>query len=190
MQPQDAFSFDLPHPVLTKIGDANTRPTFATILVTHIELNANAASVYSTRGDRLLGHLALAINAPNYKSHSQGNVAVILPINPPAIPEHKDKATEAEIAEDNRQQKASHLDFVFWHNVDTVLRDLLIAAIPAIFVTAKKNPVTGFGNVTCLQLITHLHDMYVQITENELEDNIKCMKTQWNPPTAIKSLFV
>jgi hypothetical protein len=60
MSPHD---FDLPHPVLTKIGDTNNEPNFATILVTHVELNANAASIYSTRGDGVHGHLALTINA-------------------------------------------------------------------------------------------------------------------------------
>jgi hypothetical protein len=108
----DDFSFDLPHPVLTKIGDANTKPTFATILVTHIELNTIAASVYSARGDVLLGHLSLAINAPDYKSRTQGNVAFVPPVNPPVVPERKDKATEAEIAEDNWQHKANRLDFL------------------------------------------------------------------------------
>jgi hypothetical protein len=49
--------------VLTRIGDINTEPTFATILGTHVELNANAASIYSTLGDGVHGHLALTINA-------------------------------------------------------------------------------------------------------------------------------
>jgi hypothetical protein len=66
MPPHDASSFDLPHPVLTKIGDANTKPTFANILVTHIKLNANAASVYSVRGDGFPSHLACITNAPHY----------------------------------------------------------------------------------------------------------------------------
>jgi hypothetical protein len=51
MPSHDTNSFDLPHPILTNIGDANKEPTFTTILVTHIKLNANAASVYSARGD-------------------------------------------------------------------------------------------------------------------------------------------
>jgi hypothetical protein len=63
MPSHDTNSFNLPHPVLTTIGDANREPTFATIIITHIELNANASSVYSARGDGLLGHLDLTINA-------------------------------------------------------------------------------------------------------------------------------
>jgi hypothetical protein len=80
------YDFDLPHPVLTKIGDTNTEPTFATILVTHVELNANAASIYSTQGDGLHGHLALTINADNYKQHSIGGVALRSKYPPPLQP--------------------------------------------------------------------------------------------------------
>jgi hypothetical protein len=47
-----------------------------------------------------------------------------------------------------------------------LLRNLLISAVPSIFITAKKTPFTGFGNFTCLQLLAHLHDTYGQITEN------------------------
>jgi hypothetical protein len=103
MPSNDANSFGLPHPILTKIGDSNTKPTFTSILITHIELNSNAASVYSTRGDGLLGHLALTINSVDCTSRSKGNVDFDPPVNPPASPTNKDNATEADIAEDNRK---------------------------------------------------------------------------------------
>jgi hypothetical protein len=189
----DATSFDLLHPVLTKIDDANTEPTFTTILITHIKLNANAASVYSPRGDGLFGHLALTINAVDYELRRQGNVPFDKPVNPPTVPSHKDKAIEAEIAEQYWQHNALRIEFILWHNVDAVLHNLLITAVPGIFIAAKKNPVTGFGNVTCLKLLTHLHDNYGnygKITEQDLEDNMTRIRSQWNPPKAIRSLFV
>jgi hypothetical protein len=71
-----------------------------------------------------------------------------------------------------------------------VLCNLLIAAVSGIFIAAKKNPVTGFSNVTCLELLTHLHDDYGKITEQDLKDNVTTMRAQWNPPTAIESMFV
>jgi hypothetical protein len=151
--------------VLTKSGDTNTEPAFTTILITNIELNANAASGYSERGDRLLGHLALTINAIYYVSHSKGDVGFNAPFNSPSVPVHKDKATEADIAKENPQHKAHRLELVLWKNVNTVLRNLLVAAVPGIFIAANKNPVTGFINVTCLKLLTHLYDTYGQITE-------------------------
>jgi hypothetical protein len=190
MPSNDTHSYDLPHPILTTIDDANTEPTFASILITHIELNANTASVYSARGGGLLGHLALTINSVDYKSRSKGNVDFDPPINPPASPTHKDNATEAEIVDDNRKHTALRREFVQWHNVDAVLRNLLIAAGPGIFLATMKNPATGFGNVTCLKLLTHLHNNYGNITEQELEANVLRMRAQWNPPTAIESLFV
>jgi hypothetical protein len=92
--------------------------------------------------------------------------------------------------EDTLKLSALRREFVQWHNVDAVLRNLLIAAVPGIFLATMKNPVTGFGNVTCLALLTHLHNNYEKITEQELEANVVRMRAQWNPLTAIESLLV
>jgi hypothetical protein len=73
MSPIEASSFEFPHPILTKIGDNKTEPTFASILIAHVELNANAASIYSARRDGLQGHLALTIAANDYIERSLGN---------------------------------------------------------------------------------------------------------------------
>jgi hypothetical protein len=132
-----------------------------------------------------LGHLALTTNAVDYESRSKGNMPFEKPTNPPTVPAHKDKANEAEIAKDNRQYKALRLEFLLWYNIDAVLHNLLIAAVPCIFIAAKKNPVTGFGNVTCLELLSHLHDNYGKITDQELEDNVNRMRSQWNLSTVI-----
>jgi hypothetical protein len=106
MAPIDATSFDFPHPVLTKIGNLNTEPTFASILVAHVELNVNAASIYSARGDGLQGHLALTIDANDYIKRSLGNKPFEAPIAPSAFPSHSESASDAQIAETNRQHKA------------------------------------------------------------------------------------
>jgi hypothetical protein len=102
MSPHDAFSFDLPHPVLTRIGDTATAPTFATIITTHVELNANAALIYSARGDGVHGHITITINTEDYNLRSIAGVAFKVPKAPPSFPAHKDKATDTEITEDNR----------------------------------------------------------------------------------------
>jgi hypothetical protein len=86
MAPIDASSFDFPHPVLTKIGDKNTEPTFTLILVAHVELNANAASIYSARGDGLQGHLALTVDANDYIEHIIGNKPFGPLTAPPVVP--------------------------------------------------------------------------------------------------------
>jgi hypothetical protein len=83
MAPIDALSFDFPHPVLTKIGDNNTEPTFASILIAHVKLNVNAASIYSARGDGLQGHLTLTIDDNYYVERSLSNK----PFDPLQIPQ-------------------------------------------------------------------------------------------------------
>jgi hypothetical protein len=62
---------------------------------------------------------------------------------------------------------------LLWHNAGALLRNLLIAAVPEIFLAAKRNPVTGFGSVKCIALVTHLHDVYDRIAERELEQNVQ-----------------
>jgi hypothetical protein len=133
MAPIDASSCNFPYPVLTKIGDNNTEPTFASILVAHVELNANAASIYSAHGDGLQGHLALTIDAKDYIEHSIDNEPFDPPTAPPAASVHLTTAPDAQIAETNRQHKVQKEEFILFHNADTALRNLLIAVVPPIF---------------------------------------------------------
>jgi hypothetical protein len=190
MAPINASSFDFPHPVLTKIGDNNTEPTFVSIMVAHVELNANAASIYSARGDGLQGHLALTIDATNYIKRSIGNKPFDPPTTPPSVPTHLTTASDAQITETNRQHKIQKEEFILFHNADTALRNLLIAAVPPIFLADQRDPMTGFGNKTVLQLLTYLHTTFGRISEKELEQNTARMQLQWNPPTAIEASFL
>jgi hypothetical protein len=140
MVPIDASSFELPHPVLTKIGDNNTEPTFTSILIAHVELNANAASIYSARGDGLQGHLALTIDANDYVERSLRNKPFLPPTAPPTFPIHSETASNAQIMETNRQHKAKKEEFILFHNADTALHNLLIAAVPPIFLADQRDP--------------------------------------------------
>jgi hypothetical protein len=151
MAPIDASSFNFPHPVLTKIGDNNTEPTYASILVAHVELNANAASIYSARGDGLQCHLALTIDANNYIECIIDNKPFDPPTAPPAVPTHFTTASDAQIAETNHQHKVQKEEFILFHNADTALRNLLISAVQPIFLADQRDPMTGFGNKTVLQ---------------------------------------
>jgi hypothetical protein len=190
MVPINASSFDFPHPVLTKIGDNNTEPTFTPILVAHVELNANAASVYLARGDGLQGHLALKIDANDYIEHSIGNKPFGPPMAPPAAPVHLTTASDAHIVETNRQHKVQKEEFILFHNADAALRNLLIAAVPPFFLADQRDPMTGFGNKTVLQLLIYLRTTFVSISEKELEQNTARMQLQWNPPTSVGALFL
>jgi hypothetical protein len=190
MAPIDASSFDFPHPIFTKIGDNNTEPTFTLILVVYLELNTNSASVYSTRGDGLQHHLSLTIDDKDYIERIIGNKPFDLPTAPPAPPTHLTTASDAHIAETNHQHKVQKEEFILFHNADTALGNLLIAAVLPMFLADQRDPMTGFGNRTVLQLLTYLHTTFGSISEKELEQNTARMQLQWNPPTAIEALFL
>jgi hypothetical protein len=165
MAPIDASSFDLPHPVLTKIGDNNTELTFASILVAHVELNVNAASIYSARGDGLQDHLVITIYATDYIKRSIGNKPFDPPMAPPAVPTHLTTASDAQIAETNRQHKIQKEEFILFHNADTALHNILITSVPPIFIAYQRDPMTGFGNKTILQILTDLHTTFGSISD-------------------------
>jgi hypothetical protein len=101
------------------------------ILVAHVELNANAASIYSVRGDGLQGHLALTIDDNDYIERSIGNTPFDPPTAPPAAPTHLTTASDAQIVETNRHHKVQNEEFTLFHNADTAPRNLLIAAVPS-----------------------------------------------------------
>jgi hypothetical protein len=164
MAPIDASSFNFPHPVLTKIGNNNTEPTIASIMVAHVELNVNVASIYSAHG-WLEGHLSLTIDASNYIKRSIENKPFDPPMAPPAVPTHLTTESDAQIAETNRQHKIQKEEFILFHNVDTALRNLLITAVPPIFIADQRDPMTGFGNKTVIQLLTYLHTTFGSISE-------------------------
>jgi hypothetical protein len=190
MAPIDASSFEFPHPVLVKIDEKNTEPTFVSILVPHVELNPNAASIYSARGDGLQCHLVLTIDANDYIEHIIGNKPFDPPAAPPSAPVHLTTASDALIVETNRQHKVQKEEFILFHNTDTALLNLLITAVQPIFIANQHDPMTGFGKKTVLQLLAYLHTTFGSISEKELEQNTARMQLQWNPPTAIETLFL
>jgi hypothetical protein len=73
----------------------------------------------------------------------------------------------------NQWQECNH-----YHIVDTLLRSqLLIVAVPAVYLTALCDPVITFTSTTILQqILDHLHDQYGGITESQLNSNTEQMK--------------
>jgi hypothetical protein len=133
-------------------------------MVAHVELNANAASIYSARGDGLQGHLALTLDATYYIKRSIGNKPRDPPMAPPAVPTHLTTISDAQIAETNCQHKIQKEEFILFHNADTALCNLIIAVVPPFFLADQRDPMTGFGNKTVLQLPTYLHTTFGSIS--------------------------
>jgi hypothetical protein len=112
----------------------------------------------------------------------------IVPLNPGTLT-HPPGATGPQISEAVRTHKEQMDNFQLYYNVDKALRNQLLAATPEAFIQTIKDPYLGFGQRTCLDVITHLRTTYGEITPNELDKNAERMATAWHPPTPIEDLF-
>jgi hypothetical protein len=133
--------------------------------VVQVQLNANAASVHSDRGNGGNGHLTLKITPVGYALRSINHVTFTPPTNPPAGPAHADDTTSAQISEDNSDHAHKWHEFNHYHNVDKILRNQLIVTVPVIYIAALCYPTIAFGSTTTMELLTHIHDMYGGKTE-------------------------
>ena len=178
-----------PIKTLTPISTSTSKPTYATITVAQTQLNGNAMSVPSDGGDGILGHLALTVTAAVYDDLSAGNVPFVPPVNPGPAPIHPPNATGAQIAETNRQWKEDRSTYRTYHEVDKALRNQVIEAVHPSYIRSLYNVQTGYGNLTCRQLLEHLWLQYGTIMQDELDANTKSMMQPWSPPTPIETLF-
>jgi hypothetical protein len=189
-----AITVNFPYPVFTALGTTNTDPTFNTLQVVQVQLNDNAASIHSDHGHGVNGHLASTTTPADYALRSINRVTFTPPTNHPALPAHSDDATSAQIADDNRAHAHQQHNFKHYHTVNKILQNQRIAAVPAIYIAALRDPVIAFGNTTTLELLTHLHDTYGGIdggTDGCTDEmNTVTMKDQWQPPTYIEVLYL
>lgn len=173
-----------PHPVLTKIDV----PSFTTLAVLHTEINANAMSVATMRGNGALGHLGLTVPAAKYLLASNG-VAFIPPANPGPDPVHPPLATQYVISEANRVHLAEEKAFNVFIGVEAALKKQLLEAVPLTYIKKLSSKSFGFATVTVLDILNHLDNQHGEITEDDLANNLKNMDREWNPSQPIFDLW-
>jgi hypothetical protein len=123
--PNDQITQNAPYPVLTTLGNSNTDPYFATLQVVHQELNANAASIHTLRGDGISGHHILTITATAHTARGVGNKVFTVPPCPTEKVTHAQPATTFTISEENRLHTEARREFMLYSNIDKALRNQL-----------------------------------------------------------------
>jgi len=174
-----------PHPELTPIVGTPTNPTIQTI---QKQLYANALAVHSTRGGGANGHLALLMPATAYLTRA--GVAFIPPIHPGNAPIHGVNATGNQIIEVNRQYKQDLHDFQLFSNVNTTLKQQLLAAIDVDFLRILEDTDFGFTDVLPSTMLTHLKDTYGQISRDDIEANRQKLSMDLNVDEPIEALWL
>jgi len=80
--------------------------------------------------------------------------------------------------------------FNTYQAVSQALRNLILAAVPPVYINSLSHDITGFGNVSALTIIPSLWKRYGTITQAELAENISRMSAPWNLPQPIEDLFL
>jgi hypothetical protein len=177
--------FTLQHDPLTPL-DPNTPPNAITIRLLSRELYANTQPITTTLGGGEHGHLGMLMPEADYILISN-RAARYVPPNKPAVPRYAGSTTA------QNQQKANHKrameEYQEHRGLQDQIQQLLIQAIPKVYIATLAHHTTGMSLVTPMKILEHLRETYGQITPQDLEDNLKMIKTPWNPDTPIETVF-
>ncbi len=174
-----------PHPVVTKIIG---RPTFSQIQKFNKKLKANAASVPTTLGGGLLGHLGLLLTPAEYATVT--NAQFMFPVNPGLGAEVPQTSTAAQTGHLVRTHQALKHTYDTCVNVETALKQQIIHAVENAFISALENEHTGYNAVTAKQIMDHLFTTCGQISNEAMEDNDKTFKKQFDIDEPIENLWM
>ena len=153
-----------PYPIVTRIHEPGQKPTRERVLQCLLEINTNAVSVItSTLGAPGFGLLGLTTTGAEYLMLT--GLAWHRPAQPAAAPTVAHDATQFIIAEANRVWTGEWIQYNMMLQVDTVLRNQLLAAADDMYYCSLFQPVVGYGRRTALDLLTHLQTHYAEFDE-------------------------
>ena len=171
-----------PITTLTRIAG---QPTYEQIKEVNEELNANAASIVSSRGGGAHGNLALTVSPATYATLlATLFVAPTMPnaVNPAGL-------TGPQIANANRVYEEQKAEFHSYVNLQNALKKQLIAAVDPLFLQTIRQQYVGFANRSLREMLQHLYDTYADISAENLEENDKKMREPWDPNAPFEELI-
>lgn len=190
IDPVSTIIASFPIPELSILGDTANRPTYPSLLKIQNELNTNAASIDTTQGTGIHGLLVLTMPTAEFLTMVGFNnadppvqIQHAAPINPGALPPD----STAAVARTHAENLFHHQTY---HSTDKALKKMLLAACPDIYLSAIKNPRTGYATVTTLQMMNHLWATYGEIKPEDLDQNLITMATQWHPSSPLETLYL
>jgi hypothetical protein len=177
--------FVLPHDPLTPL-DPHSKPTPRAIRLLRSELYANVTAIASELGGGEHGHLGMLMPAAEYIAISNGGVPYDIPVRPP-MPVFQ--GTAAVIATTQANYERETATYTTHRDLSTHIKQLILTAVPKIYLDALSHPDFGYANVSPRQLLTHLVTTCGQITTMDLRDNLQRIKSPWNPDLPIETVF-
>jgi len=161
------------HQVLTRIHGT---PVFETLQVLTTEIKANAASVPTTLGGGLYGHLGLVVSDKKYASLANSSPWVT-PVNPgPYTPPATGTGPQIEAGKDG--WRGAQEVFALCQATEKALIAQVVESIDSIYLRALLDRTTGKYAANLRDVLTHLYDTYGTITPHQV----------WAKETAIRNM--
>ena len=171
-------------PTLTRIIGM---PDYESIKVMNDELTGNAFGVNTNLGCGTVGYSRLTLSPAVYATISA--TPFVAPLNPGVQAVIPTGSTQIQITSLNRTFDTSNTLYQEYLTVGNALKKQLLASVDDIYLCALKQPYVLYGNVTVLELLTHLYTTYARITPGDLERNNEIMTKPWDPNLPVEFLF-
>ena len=146
-------------------------------------LNACAASVHYNIGNGTVGYLVITAQPASFTIASP--TAFVKPVNPGVLILAYPAPAAAVIGTLTRKYTKDLRVFNKYHSVDKACKNVLFTLVPEAYFLSFKNKYTGYANVTCLEIFTHLWTTYGVLQDFEVQENELRMKQ----PITDKTLF-
>ena len=146
-------------------------------------LNACAASVHCNLGNGTLVYLVLTAKPDSFTIASPASFGK--PVNPGVLVLAELAPSAAVIGTLTRQRKENMRVFNEYYSVDKACKKFLFTLIPEAYFWSFKNKYTGYANIKCLDILTHLWTTYGVLQDFEVQENDLRMKQ----PITAETLF-
>ena len=67
---------------------------------------------------------------------------------------------------------------------------MILDAVDKIYFVKLEDDNFGFSEVSALDMLEHLEDLYTTVLQDNLEDNREALKIAWNPDCPIEELWL
>jgi hypothetical protein len=163
----EGIKAQMPHPILTCVFGKPTHKQVKTVIR---KLSANLMAISCPWGHSK-GHLGL-LQDPDIYLACNGEAFDIPNIEPPAYPVILAGSTTAKREELCATNAAAGKAWNTYKMVLTIIHNQFAAAIDDIYYAVFDDPTKGLNAVNLCTLVTHILNIYAQISQPDLDDNM------------------
>ena len=137
-------------------------------------LNKCAESVHCNLGNGTVGYLVLTSQPESFLIASP--TSFVKPVNPGVLVLGDPAPSEAVIGSLTFQHTEYTRVFNEYHSVDRACKKVLCTLIPEAYFQSFKSKYTGYANVQCLEILSHLWITYGVLQDYKVQENDVKMK--------------